>query len=42
MVDTSGDWYIWGIWRLDAGTLLLIINSHVAPGMVGHTDEWAI
>jgi len=25
----------------DAGTLLPIINAHVAPGMVGHTDEWA-
>jgi len=25
----------------DAATLFPIINSHVAPGMVIHTDEWA-
>ena len=25
----------------DASTLLPIINDHVAPGTVVHTDEWA-
>jgi len=25
----------------DAATLLPIINAHVAPGMVDHTDKWA-
>jgi len=46
MVDTSYSLEI-GIYGVygdcsarDAATLLPIINAHVAPGMVGHTDKW--
>jgi len=27
--------------KRDAATLLPIINALVAPGMIGHTNEWA-
>jgi len=44
MVDTSYSpalGYMEIVQQRDAATLLPIINSHVAPGTVVHTDEWA-
>ena len=44
LVDTShtpGLGYMEIVQQRDAATLLPIINSHVAPGTVIHTDEWA-
>ena len=44
MVDTSQSpalGYMQIVNTRDAATLLPIINNHVAPGIVIHSDEWA-
>ena len=44
LVDTSFSpalGYMEVVQQRDAATLLPIINAHVAPGTVVHTDEWA-
>ena len=43
MVDTSQSGYMQVVNTRDAAKLLhIIIDNHVAPGTIIHSDEWAV